>query len=143
MKRIAESYYLKDEIIGYNVESRDELAKALEDAGFKFYASQMGGGGEALKAIEQVIASLNLNNFWFDIFVGVAANRLDAALSAIYTWAKKNKSKNNKEKPVVDVFIYTPLRGKDNCHYIRFKVDKKYSKKEIVKLLKQMRKEQS
>lgn len=142
MKRISESYYLKDEIPGYSVESRNKLASAFENIGFKYYAPQMGGGGEALKAIEQVIASLNLHNFWFDIFVGVAANRLDKALSTVYNWFRKNKSKN-KEKPVVEVFIYTPLRGKNNCYYIRFKADKKYSKKEILKLLKQMKKEQS
>lgn len=141
MNKISEAYYIKEEIPGYSSEATKELVEAFEQAGFKFYAPQMGGGGEGIKVVEQVITSLNFNNLWFDIFIGVVANRLDKALSIVYSWITKNKS-NNKEKPVVEVFIYTPFRRKKGCYYIRFEADKKYLKKEISKMLGEMKKAQ-
>lgn len=140
MRSPSESYYIKEKLDGFSLEERGLLAKALEDAGFEFYEPQMGGGGGA-KIVEQIIASLNFNNVWFDIFVGVVANRLDSALSAIFAFISKHKSKI-KQKPVVEAFIYTPIRGKNNCYYIKFDADKKHNKKEIVQLLKQMKKTQ-
>jgi len=138
---ISEAYYIKDDLEGFTSEEIAELSSDLQKAGFQFYAPQLGGGGDGVKIVEQIIASLNFHNFWFDIFVGVLANRLDKALSIIYSWMSKHESKK-KENPVIQIFIYTPLRGKNNCYYIRFKADKKYSKNEIVQYLKKMKKEQ-
>ncbi|MBU1085424.1 MAG: hypothetical protein ABIJ43_02040 [Candidatus Beckwithbacteria bacterium] len=139
MQKISNSYYIKDQIIGLSHEARSEMVKDLEKIGFKYYASEMGGGGEA-KIVEQVIASLNFNNIFFDIFVGVIANRLDRALSLVYHLLKKHKFKS-KNKPVVEIFVYSLLRGKNNCYYTRFQANKKYLRNDIAEELRKMVKE--
>jgi hypothetical protein len=130
-------YYIKEELDGYTTEERDDLARELEQAGFKYHEAQMGGG--AGEVVQQIIASINLNDALGDIFLGIAVNRIDAAITAVWNWKQKHKKKPRKAvKQFIEVFIYTPLRGRANCYYIQFETDKKYTKKEVEEALKKM-----
>lgn len=135
---MSSKYYVKEEIIGYKKGSIPELAKELDNLGYKYHVPQMGGGGDGTTAIlEQVIAWISYHDFWFGIFTGIAANRLDKLLSKIHLWSKKNKS-DNKYKSVVSIFIKD---RKKEYHSIEFDADKKYTKKEIKILLEKLAKD--
>lgn len=109
-----------------------ELAQELSSLGFKEFHDGLGGDAQI---IEQVIAYINVHDFWFPLFVGIVANRIDKLISLLLNWNKRNRIKRSKMKQVVYISLYSKFVFKESIS-IKIDLDKGYSRSEIVTLIK-------
>jgi len=128
-------YALRSDLLVYDQSVSPSLEKELENMGFKYKPGEMGGGGEA-EIKEIIIAWLTMKELWIGIFSGLLANQLQKLLEKLYNWhkTKSDKVKNKKYIPEVCVFIYPHISSK-RAITLFFRIDRKYSKKDIQKKL--------
>lgn len=104
------------------------LSSELEGLGYRFYQPQGLGAGPSP---EQVILWLSNNQFISSVSIGLLSNYLYDMLKKVCSWYKQDKLKNNKI-PVIEIFILFKDRNKDISDIrLKFRIDKKMSKKEI------------
>lgn len=124
------SYSILKKLEGYKVGAEVELEQELKSLGL--IEKQFEGGGGPEEAIQQIVANLSIHDFWVGVISSLAANRIEKILSRLFQWNRKNTTKNNKVQPIVNIYIYSPVK---NSKMYTFSIDKKYSKKEILEIL--------
>ena len=124
------NYYFTDpDIFGYKNEAYKNLTTELEKMSYKYKEPDgLGGGGGEI--IQQIIAYLSIHDLWVGVITGLVVNRIEKLLSMLNKWHIRNKNPDNKLRPIVNIYIHLKS-DKRNSFYISFRLDKKYSKKEI------------
>lgn len=125
-------YYLNLPLEGYKDPEGIELAKELEDSGFKFKLFEGGGGGEGQEIVHRIIAYLSVHEFWVGFFSSLAASQVEKVLLKFFEWHSRNKVKDNdKLPPLVVVNLYPNSSKRNEIITLDFDIRRKYAKNEI------------
>lgn len=117
--------------------SKKSLAAEFEHLGFVYIPPEMGGGPAEVARV--LIAWLNIHDFWSALFIGILVNRIDKLMSVIYSWSKKNPPEDKKLEYVVNISVY----NLKNSYTLNLRVDQKYSKSQIRKIIEQEKNKQA
>lgn len=121
----------------YKSNAQEELKASLESEGYIYHQGSFGGGPGEIK--EVIVAWIGMHPLLTGLIVNIVANRIDALLVRFYKWHLKNKKADTNIAPIINITVYpTRLRKKQN-YKVSFRIDKKYSKAEIVIKLKEAR----
>lgn len=118
-------------------DSKKNLATEFEKLGFVYIPPEMGGG--PVEATKLLIAWLNIHDFWSALFIGVLVNRIEKLMDIISSWVKKNPAEDKKVEYVVNISVY----NLKNSYTLNLKVDQKYSKSQIRKIIEQEKNKQA
>lgn len=112
---------------GFSDKSVKELSHELEKMGFEYQGGEFGGG----VTVQQIIAWLNIHNFWAGIFTGLAVNRIEAIMRKIYDWFHNNRPAKEDIEYVINISVYEYKKS----YTLTLKAGHKYSKNQIRKLI--------
>lgn len=118
---------------GYGKSARKELIKELKRNNFVYNRGQFGGGPSEIKEI--IIGWFSIHPLWTGLLIGVLANRIDGLLIYLLKWHKKNKKEEEVFIPIVNIVVY-PSKINKRSFRIGLRIDKVYSKTEIIKEIK-------
>lgn len=115
---------------GYKKGAKEDLSKEFEIAGLDYMEGEFGSGpGEILS---QVIAEITIKDIWMGLAGSFVYDVIKTTLARAYGWNKKNKNKDNKIKPLINISIYNENKY---AFFIKADVEKKYSEKELRKMI--------
>ena len=112
---------------GFSDQSVKELSHEFEKMGFEYQGGEFGGGAP----IQQIIAWLNIHDFWATIFIGLSVNRIEAIMKKIYDWFRSNRP----AKEDIEYAINISVNEYNKSYTLTLKASHKYSKNQIRKLI--------
>lgn len=112
---------------GFSDKSVKELTHEFEKMGFKHQDGEFGGG----IPVQQIIAWLNIHDFWAGIFTGLAVNRIEAIMGKIYEWFCNNRPAKKDVEYAINISVYEYKKS----YTLTLKAGHKYTKNQIHKLI--------
>lgn len=112
---------------GFTDKSVKELSHEFEKMGFEYQSGEFGGGISA----QQIIAWLNIHNFWAGIFTGLAVNRIETIMGKIYDWFRSNRPAKKDVEYAINISVYEYKKS----YTLTLKAGHKYTKNQIRKFI--------